>query len=448
MEPALSGLIISLILCAVLNGFFVSARTAYASVRRQSLKDESDDGSRSARLALEIAEDSQRFLSTFSLASVLTSFIIAGTSTMLFIRVFPWLQTETGDIKPLLIVVILLFFALVVYSLTVQLPDNVVQRAPLTWAKTLARPAQISLLVLIPVVGVVDLIRKGFDLILGGSSESPTTFSEEELMTVVDASEEEGAIDLQEKEMIYKVLQLDETLAREIMIPRIDVIAVDISVPLEEARKLFVEKGHSRIPVYDDNLDHIKGLLYAKDLLEIEAITDNGLSSLLREPVFFPETKKASELLKELQASNIHMAIIVDEYGGTAGLVTIEDIVEEIVGEIRDEYDDEEEELYKILNDEEFIVDARIDLDDFSRIFEMEVPTEHGEETLGGFIYAQLGKVPDPDEVIETKIMTIKVLEVIDQRIRRVHITRNEPDNESEESNDKQEVNGHSSNGH
>jgi CBS domain containing-hemolysin-like protein len=248
-------------------------------------------------------------------------------------------------------------------------------------------------------------------------------------MTLVDAGEEEGAIDEDEKEMIYSIFQLDETLAREIMVPRIDMVALEVGTPLVEARRLVIEAGHSRIPIYEGSLDHIKGLLYAKDLLTVwhGGAEELDFAAILRPALFVPESKRVSDLLRELQSAKVHMAVVVDEYGGTAGLVTIEDIVEEIVGEIIDEYDIGEEALLEQLGEDEFIFDARINLDDFNHLLDTKLSDELG-DTLGGFIYGQLGKVPQPGERIETDCLLLEVLNVSDRRIGKVRVKRLAPE--------------------
>jgi CBS domain containing-hemolysin-like protein len=244
-------------------------------------------------------------------------------------------------------------------------------------------------------------------------------------MTLVDAGEEEGAIDLDEKEMIYSIFQLADTLAREIMVPRIDIVAVEVHTPLDKARDIIIKAGHSRIPVYEESLDQVCGLLYAKDLLSVwqrgEPLVE--LRSILRPALFVPESKRVPDLLRELRDSNVHLAIVIDEYGGTAGLVTMEDIVEEIVGEIRDEYDSAEEALYETVGPDEYVFDGRVNLDDFNRLLDVELPDELG-DTLGGFIYGELGKVPKQGEVVVTHSLRLEVTSVVDRRIRKVRVRR------------------------
>ncbi|MCD4684509.1 MAG: hemolysin family protein, partial [Anaerolineae bacterium] len=265
--------------------------------------------------------------------------------------------------------------------------------------------------------------------------KSPTSLvTEEEIKLLVDAGSEGGAIEDEEKEMIYSIFQFGDTLAREVMIPRIDVIALDINTSVEEALNTIVDVGHSRIPVYEESIDHIRGLLYAKDLLQAwrDGHTGGEVKDLLRPAHFVPESKKAGDLLTDLQQRKIHLAIVVDEYGGTAGLVTLEDLIEEIVGEIHDEYDFNEEEIYQQVSDDEYIFDAGIDLDDLNRMLELELPTDEG-DTLGGFVYSKLGKVPVEGERMTEGRVVLEVLRVDDRRIRRIRLKLVPPPSEEPE---------------
>jgi len=414
----------------LLRGFFTTVREALGSVRRQVLRDEAEEGDKQARRALAIAEDSSRVIKTFQLANLFADFLLAG---LLALVVLPAAAAWLADVTRLQLwaasiityVVILVLAGLVAYVLTEILPETVVHRNPVRWAKRVAGPARVTMAVLQPLVFLAQRSRQLIAAPLGQDGNHASMVTEEEIMTLVDAGEEEGSIELEEKEMIYSIFQLDETLAREIMVPRVDIVAMDINTPLEEARRLIIEAGHSRIPVYEESLDHVKGMLYAKDLLEV---WDKGedtfdMRSLLRSAVFVPESKRVSDLLHELQQAKVHIAIVIDEYGGTAGLVTIEDIVEEIVGEIFDEYDEEIELTYEPLGVDEYLFDPRIDLDDFNRLLDAHLPTELG-DTLGGFIYGQLGKVPEVGEIIRTDRLMIEVIDVSDRRIHKVRVTR------------------------
>ena len=230
----------------------------------------------------------------------------------------------------------------------------------------------------------------------------PPLVTEEEIKTMVDAGEEGGAIEIEEKEMIFSIFQLGDTLVREVMVPRIDIRAFEERQPLQAVIEGLLESGHSRAPVFRSDIDNILGIVHVKDLLRALHLgrQHEPVGSFLRPALFVPEAKKADDLLAELQARRIHMAVVVDEYGGTAGLVTLEDIVEEIVGEIRDEYDAAEESAFERLHEGEFIFSGRMDLDDVNELTGARLPKDTS-DTLGGFISGQLGRVARPGDVID-----------------------------------------------
>jgi len=228
--------------------------------------------------------------------------------------------------------------------------------------------------------------------------------------------------------MIQSIFDFSDTLVREVMVPRIDVAGVTLETPMLQALEVILKAGHSRIPVYRDSIDNIQGILYAKDLLKYlrDGRTDTPLARIVRPAYFIPESKKVDELLQELQQRRVHMAVVVDEYGGTAGLVTIEDLLEEIVGEIQDEYDSEEP-TFEAVNSHEYLFDARVPIDEVNKLLDVELPSEGG-DTLGGFIYSQLGKVPAPGDRIEFANVAIEVLSVAGRRIKQVRATVLAPD--------------------
>mgnify|MGYP001048617741 CR=1 FL=1 len=421
--------LVGLIVLLLIGGFFSTARAALSNLRRQPIREQAERGDRRAARLLEVAENSAQVLNTFRLATLIVYFLIAALATTLLL---PPLATRLGAALPFLkpvsylisYAVAIPLLALLAFLLTESLPEALAQRDPAVWAMALLTPAQITIALFRPLVALVTNLRRGIAPMPSGS-DGTALLTEAEIMTLIDAGEEEGAIEEEEKEMIYSIFQLDETLVREIMVPRIDIVALEMNTPLEEARRVIIEAGHSRIPVYENSLDNIKGLLYAKDLLRIwhEDWTSFDMAALLRPALFAPESKRVSDLLRELQSAKVHMAIVVDEYGGTAGLVTIEDIVEEIVGEIFDEYDEAEEALYEVLGPDEYVFDARINLDDFNHLLDVNLSDEMG-DTLGGFIYGQLGKIPQAGEVVETPHLHMEVLTVLDRRIRKVRVKK------------------------
>lgn len=253
-----------------------------------------------------------------------------------------------------------------------------------------------------------------------------------EIQQVIDESEERGLIDVEQGEMIEGIFDLNQTVAREIMIPRTYVVAVPLDSNLEFVLNTIIESGHSRIPVYKENVDQIVGILNSKDLLPywLNTSEDFNLSRIIRDPFFVPETKRIKDLLDDLRGKKSHLAVIVDEYGGTSGLVTIEDIVEEIIGEIRDEHDAEEDD-FVLQEGGSYMVSGWANLDDFEEVFKVRVPRE-GYDSLAGFIIHLLGKVPKKGEEITFEGLSMRIQVSDPKRITRVQVT---PENSSQQVN-------------
>jgi CBS domain containing-hemolysin-like protein len=254
--------------------------------------------------------------------------------------------------------------------------------------------------------------------------------SEEEVQLLLNVGREQGVIEPDELAMIGNIFELEETTAREVMTPRVAMVCAPAeSDPLAVAR-LIVESGYSRIPIYEESIDHIVGVVYAKDLLVLwkkGASMETPIRPILRPAHFVPETKRADTLFKEMQTSKVHIAIVIDEYGGTAGLVTIEDLIEEIVGDIRDEFDFNEEAEYTVIGPDEWIVDGAMNLGDFNDLVGVNLPTDEN-DSIGGYIYASRGRVPEVGETLDDPehglMLRVDVLE--NRRIRKVYVRRYE----------------------
>jgi magnesium and cobalt transporter len=241
-----------------------------------------------------------------------------------------------------------------------------------------------------------------------------------EIKQLIDAGEEEGLLSEDEGEMIQSILSFRDTLAREIMVPRTDAVSISADTPIEKLLQLVIQEGHSRFPVHGGGIDNIIGILHVKDLLTFWSEEHLDLKDILRTPYFIPETKKISHLLRELRDKKSHMAIVIDEYGGTAGLVTIEDIIEEIIGEIRDEYDNDES-LMVATDEGDLVVDARLEIEKLVEHFNLEVPKGNF-ESVGGFIISLLGRVPQPQETITHPPLEMTIESADARKIRKVRV--------------------------
>jgi len=250
--------------------------------------------------------------------------------------------------------------------------------------------------------------------------------TEEEIKEMIDLSEEEGVIDNKEKELVHRSLDFDDILVGEIFTPRIDMVAVEVNDPVEKIRDVFLEERYSRVPVYEEDIDHVIGILSESDFLSrLVQQKEVNIRELLRKPLFVVESMKISDLLPALQKSKVHMAIVVDEFGGTAGLVTLEDIIEQIVGEIWDEHDDAVKVIHQI-DEYSYELNAELPLDEFCELMKIEEP-ESSSHTLGGWVFEMFERIPAVGETLQYGPLTLTVREVENRRIRKVLVSLNEP---------------------
>jgi len=429
MDDSTASLLLLFILLsihAVVSLFNASLLNAH----RATLREQAEDGDKAAKGILDLTAGTLQLTMTISLTHIITRFAIA---TVLAFMIMTSLANE--DSSTVLGSTILL--VIVGASVTLMLGDLVPEAIGSAYADPIARlarrPIHTLILLLSPLTVLLVLISKFISNIFG-SGQLVNYVTEEEIMTLVNAGHTGGSIEVEEKDMIYSVLQLDQTTARELMTPRMDIVALDVNNKIADALSAFVESGFSRIPVYEESIDNVIGLLYAKDILSLlrekTTFENRAVRDLIRPSYFVPETKRADALLKELQARNVHLAMVVDEYGGTSGLVTIENLIEEIVGDIRDEYDLDEEEDYVEVGDGVYVIEASMDLDDLNDLLDCSIDTEDA-DTLGGYIFLTLGRVPEANETIETEILSMTVQSIDGRRIRKVRVAKKMPEVEN-----------------
>jgi CBS domain containing-hemolysin-like protein len=391
-----------------------ASRAALVNSRVAVLEAWAAAGMLGAGLAARVASNASRLISSLSAGQALLRWlVVALAAAVAVVSAGPSPAVAAGGALA----------SAAVLGLAEFLCGNAVLRAPERWAVRLAPIASAAVWLFRP----IGWAGQRLSAFLAGpdAGRERALVTEEEIMTLVDAGEEGGVIEEEEKAMIYSIFRLGDTLARELMVPRIDILAFESSTPLDEAADGLLKAGHSRAPVFARTIDNVIGLLYAKDLLAAlrEGASGKAVGELAREPFFVPEAKKVDDLLAEMQAKRVHMAIVVDEYGGTAGVVTIEDIVEEIVGEIQDEYDATEEPPYQRHPDGSYTFSGRIPLDDAEQVLGVELPKEAG-DSLGGLVYSRLGRVPAAGEVVETDGLRLVVEQVSGRRIRKVRAAR------------------------
>ena len=412
VEPA--WLIAALLLPLLTIGSVAAAEVSLSAASRSRIRELLASGNQRAKLIDQMLSDPARFLSTLLILKSL-AYIAAGSMTVCLAMTLQWSDVGVSAAVGL-IWLLLLAIQIVARGWALRQPE--------TFALSIARSVDLVAVVLAP----LSLLLRRLAAFARGDTDEVTAesvfLSEDGLRFLIHVGEGEGVIEEDEKQMIAGIFEFGETTVREIMVPRLDIVAVEVSAPLSQALDLIIGNGHSRIPVFEDSIDHLLGVLYAKDLLLClrDGSQDISVRQLLRKAYFVPQSKKLDELFEEMQAHRIHMALAVDEYGGTAGLVTIEDLLEEIVGEIQDEYDTEEPQLKK-LAPEIYIFNARYDIDEVSQLIDVDLSAgRENIDTLGGFIYSQLGRVPEQSESIQFKNWRFTVLSVDSRRIEEVRV--------------------------
>lgn len=417
-DPGPSSLVVGIGLCLIALGITSAADTALITVSRPRLSSLlASAGLGTRRFAAHFLDEPYRIKS----AIIFLNATLTITVTALAIQLVATygLPIIIGSLAGLLFAILLLS-EVVAKALTLRSPDTTIL--------ILAWPLVAIAMVLWPMMAVINTITRPIFTLLSGQPAPPTPLvTEEELRLMMSAGEKAGWIEHEEREMIEGVMDFGDTLVREIMIPRVDVVALEVNSPLKRALDVAITRGHSRIPVYEETIDNVVGILYVKDLIPVlrDGKHDTPLRDLLRPAYFVPVTMKVAALLEDLQRRRVHMAIVVDEYGGTAGIVTLEDLIEQIVGEIRDEYDTEEPAIVEV-GPNELIVDARVPIDDVAGLLEVEFP-ETTADRIGGLVYEQLGRIPREGDQVVCNDVTITVLSIKGIRAERLRIVRQAP---------------------
>ena len=436
MDVAIS--IVVTFLLTLANGYFSMSELAVVSAKRAVLEPEAEEGDRRARSALDLASNSEQFLATIQVAITLVGFASSAfASTSLSDPLGSWFMSlgmPAGIAQPLAPVLI----TLAVSYLSIVAGELVPKRMALSNAEAVAKsvsgPIRGFMHIARPLVWLTAKSANGLSALLGvKSADERDSVSEEEIKYMVTDADE---LTDQEKSMIHEVIDMGDTIAREVMVPRVDMTAMEDTSSLTEVLAVMRRTGYSRIPIYHDSVDRIVGIAHIKDI--ISPILDEGRASdpvagHVRSADFVPDTKDIIPLLSEMQSSHDQMVIVVDEYGGTAGIITIEDIVEEVVGEIEDEFDPDNKYLTK-LSDCEWLVDGRFSIDD---AIELGWPIEDSEEyeTIAGVVLELADKVPHPGDVIEKDDYQFRVQSMRGRRLSMLRVVAPEPAAEAGENN-------------
>lgn len=402
-----------LIVLLLLSAFFSSAETSMTSVNKIKILSLAEQGNKKARTLLKILEDSGRMLSTVLIGNNIVNLTASALATSLSIRI--WGSTAVGLATGVLTLLILIFGEISPKTLATIHSEKLA----LNYAGTII----FLMRILTPVIFLINNLSLLFlRLMRVDPSAKMNTMTEHELRTILDVSHEDGVIESEERQMIYNVFDFGDSLAKDIMVPRVDMVFVNVNSTYQEVITIFKEEKFTRLPVYEGTTDNVIGVIIIKDLIFYDVSREFNIRDIMREPHFTYEYKKTSELMLEMRQDFINFTIVLDEYGATAGLVTLEDLLEEIVGEIRDEYDKDEEDLIRQINDREFIVEGSMKLDDLNDALNLDLESEDY-DSIGGYIIERLDHLPGTGEsVVSDNEIKLVVDAVEKNRIDKVHI--------------------------
>jgi putative hemolysin len=425
-----------IVLLVLLNAVFVAAEIALVSIRPSRVEQLVDDGRRGARRVRKLTTDPGRFLAVIQLAITFIGFLasaFAGVSLATALaETLVGMGVDSGIAGAIGLITVTVLLSLFTIVFGELVPKTLALAHPEAFALTLAQPVDVLGRIFRPVVAMLTLATRTVARLLGAEVTPESRITAEELRLIVERGGEQGILEAEEEQMINAVIELGGRRVHEVMVPRVSIVALPASATFDEAIDTIVDEGHSRIPVYESSVDEVVGILYAKDLLPIlkaEAKAERpDPRTLLRTPVFVPESMSVDDLLHEFQRRKVHIAIVLDEYGGTAGLVTIEDLLEEIVGEIQDEYD-EEEPLVEAIDENRFRVDGRASVDDLEDLWDTRLELEDDDEydTIGGLVYHRVGGIPQPGDEVRIDGMRLTVETTDGRRVGKVLVVRERP---------------------
>jgi putative hemolysin len=408
-------LIVVIIAGLVIAAFAAAAETSLTSVSRIRMRSLAEDGNKRARTVTRLHADPNGYLSTILTLNTVAVIVVSTATALLIGSYLRSIPQAVGTV--VLSIIVLIFCEIAPKSLALRFNERV--------ALALAAPVQLLTRLLRPLVGGLSALSRFIvRAATRGHGVRGPFVTEEELKLLLYVGEQEGIVEQEEREMIHGILEMTDKTVREVMVPRVDVVAAEATDSIADVIKVIIEYGYSRIPIYEDNIDNIVGVVYAKDLLRHGVVGDDQrpLKMVAREPYYTPEAKHVGELLRDMKERKIHIAVVVDEHGGTDGIVTFEDLIEEIVGPIRDEYDMREVEELQIVSDHEVVVSARFPVDDLKEALDLEVPDVEA-DTVGGLVYEQLGEIPKIGATIQLGNATLTVEAIRRQGIQSVRIT-------------------------
>ncbi len=405
----------------ILSAFFSASETAFSSVNLIRLRQYAEDGRSGAKKALNVAERFDEVLLAILIGNNIVNLASASLATIVATEVLH-LGASGAPIATAVMTILIIIFGEI-------LPKSYAKENSESLALAIGTIYYYMIIIMKPLIKIF-MVLKEFVAKLYRKKDDEPSVTEDELNVIIDTMEEEGVLQQDEVEMLQSVLDLSETFVKDIMTPRVDVIAVDVHDSTEHIKNVFLEEKYSRIPVYDESRDNIVGILYERDLfsaiIERGSTEDIVIADIMRDPMYVSYTMRVSDLLTRLQLEKQHLAIVADEYGGTAGLVTMEDVLEEVVGEIYDEHD-EEEQFFTKKSDTLYEVKADIELDELFDIMDIDLDIPEDAYSLGSWMYSKIEDIPNIGDMYQYHNLVFTIIEVEDRRIKRVKIEVMDP---------------------
>lgn len=402
--------IIWILILIILSYVFSATETSFIGSSDIKLKNMADNKNKRAEKLLKIKEKPENFISTIIIANNFVNILAASIATVISIQIF---KRGAYIYSSLIMTLIIVIFAEL-------LPKTLSSYDPENYSLKLFPIYNFFSIILKPFSKFLNYLILGIIKIFGKSLKKDKKIEDEEFKTFLSMSSENGTIEQEEKELIESIIEFQDKQVYEVMVPRVDVVLLSVDTPLEKIIDTIISTGHSRIPIYEGNIDNILGIIHVKDIVKLTCLKDFNIKDYLHDPLFVPDTKKIGELFKEMRKKKTHMAIVLDEFGGFEGIVTMEDLLEEIVGEIQDEYD-LEEILYRKISEKEHIIDAKVSINDVEEILNIELPDDDY-DTFGGFFLDLLGHIPNKGEKVFYNNICLTAVEVKGNRIMKIKV--------------------------
>lgn len=420
--------LIIVIILLTLSAFFSSSETALTTVSRIKLRSLAEEGSKSAKKVLSVTDNPGKLLSTILIGNNIVNISASALTTTLCTAVFG--NKFVGIATGILTILVLIFGEIT--------PKTLATRYNVQLSMVFVYPISILMFLLTPAIWLLDRVTGLiFKILRLDTSKNGDTMTESELRAIVNVSHEEGVIEKEERFMISNVVDFGDALSKDIMIPRTDMVCADVTSTYEELVDIFKSETFSRMPIYEESKDKVIGILYLKDLFfysQLHDLKDFDLKKILRKPLFVYEYQKTSQIFADMKTSSVTMAIVLDEYGITSGIITMEDLIEEIVGDIRDEYDDYENDFIKEIETNRYDIDASIKLDDLNDALNTKLSSDDY-DSLAGFVIELLDRLPDEGDTASFKNIDFKVTKMHKNRIERIILTINEIKDDVDEEN-------------